>query len=389
MYRHPSHLRIANVRRTFRLLLARGPVSRAEVARASGLSGVTAGKVADEMIEAGLLEEIDAPPSSVPAMGRPPRLLSLSRTLRLPIVELGVRECVVRSITLADAASPADVARGPIERFAMPRTPHAFFGELTKARRRLPRGASPAVLMSVPGVLSAASDEVLFSPNLQWTHGREVLERIGRTFDAPSCAVQEISALALGELAHNEGSDSFLLVDFGDGVGGAVVLADRLLQGPQPLCGEIGHTGLVGNRRRCGCGAVGCLETLVSRGGLLASFRTRRRAPKATWDDCVEHVAARGIEPWLATSIDAAATVIAGALNLIGVSELVVTGDLPALHPDVTALLDERVQAHALIGRFGRLVCRTAPRRRVFGLVTAAADRVLLAEPAAPSLRAS
>jgi N-acetylglucosamine repressor len=388
MYRHPSHLRIANVRRTFRLLLARGPVSRADVARAVGLSGVTAGKVADEMIEAGLLEEIDAPPSSVPAMGRPPRLVSLSRRLRLPVVELGVRECVVRSLTLADAAD-REAGHATVERFATPRTAQAFFAELAKARRRLPSAAAPAVLVSVPGVLGAASDEVLFSPNLRWTHGREVLERIGRTFDAPTCAVQEISALALGELAHSEGSDSFLLVDFGDGVGGAVVLADRLLQGPQPLCGEIGHTGLVGHRRRCGCGAVGCLETLVSRGGLLASYRTRRRAPKATWDDCVRHVRERGIEPWLASSIDAAATVIAGALNLIGVSELVVTGDLPALHPDVTALLDERVRAHALIGRFGRLVCRTAPRRRVFGLVTAAADRVLLAEPRTPSLRAS
>jgi predicted NBD/HSP70 family sugar kinase len=257
--------------------------------------------------------------------------------------------------------------------------PHSARGAVRTASPQLP------VLVSVPGVLSADAEEILFSPNLRWTNGRELLASIGRIFGTRTCAVQEIQALALGHVALGGGPDSFVLVDFGDGVGGAVVSAGQLLHGPQPLCGELGHTGVFGNRRRCGCGAVGCLETLVSRGGILQSYRTRRRRPDAPWTECARHVASHGVEPWLAPSIDAAATVIAGALNLVGSADLVLTGELPALHPEVLVAFERRVQEHALVGRFARLTCHLAARRRILGLVAAAADRVLLPEPAMPA----
>src|SRR5687768_6524440 len=47
----------------------------------------------------------------------------------------------------------------------------------------------------------------------------------------------------------------------------------------------------------------------------------------------------------------------------------------------VADAFQERIRDHALLGRFGRLSCHAAPRRRELGLVAAAADRVLLPEP--------
>lgn len=385
MYQHPSQLRVANVRRAFRLLLAGGPCSRAELARQSGLSPVTAGKLVDGMLAEGLVEEVDAAVDSSPAasvMGRPPQLVGLSRRWRLPVVEIGVRSTSVRCVSLGQAPS-ADVDAPPAgATFRTPSSARAFLAAARRAKASLRIGRSSAVLVSVPGVLDAEGSEILFSPNLRWTKGRHLLDGIGRLFGARVCAVQEIQALALGQLATGRGPESFVLVDFADGVGGAVVAGGQLLHGPQPLCGEIGHTGVYGNRRRCGCGSVGCLETLASRGGILASFRTARRNPKATWEACARHVAGHGLEPWLASTIDAAATTVAGALNLLGSSEIVLSGEFLGWHPDLLGAFSRRVQEHALIGRFGRLRCQLAPRRRLLGLVAAAADRVLLPEPA-------
>jgi predicted NBD/HSP70 family sugar kinase len=327
-------------------------------------------------------------------MGRPPRLVALSAGLRFPVVEIGAVESSVCTVALSEASmadldAPRAGAFAPV-RFATPQSVDGFMIELDRARSTLRVQRSAAVLVSVPGVLGEGGGEIIFSPNLRWSNGRELLERIGQSFQCHVCAVQEIQALALGQLALAYGTtgaaaDSFVLVDFGDGVGGAVVTGGRLLHGPQPLCGEIGHTAVFGNRRRCGCGAVGCLETLVSRGGVLQSYRSARRRPKASWSECARHIAANGVEAWLAPSIDAAATVIAGALNLVGASDLVLTGDLPTLHPEVLAAFEKRVQEHALVGRFGRLTLHLAARRRMLGLIAAAADRVMLPEPALPA----
>lgn len=399
MYQHPSQLRVANVRRAFRTLLARGPCSRAELARLIGLSQVTAGKVVDGMLDAGIVREIEqrSAMEERPSMGRPPRMVGLSSAMRLPVVEIGARETVVRDVSLAEAARPeVEGDRGGSEgavTFATPRSLAAFMAALARARTTVPTTKPArrprALLVSVPGVLAADEDDtgsnILFSPNLRWSNGRELLARMGRAFRARVCAVQEIQALALGHIAAGAAPDSFVLVDFDDGVGGAIVTGGQLLHGPLPLCGEIGHTAVYGNRRRCGCGAVGCLETLVSRGGVLTSYRARRRRPRASWSECADHIASRGVESWLEPSIEAAATVIAGALNLTGATDLVLTGELPALHPEVLVAFERRVQEHALVGRFARLQCRCAPRRRALGLVAAAADRVLLPEPAMPT----
>jgi len=377
MYLHPSQLRAANTRRVFRVLLARGGCSRAELARVLGLSPVTAGKVVDELLAMGLVEEADAgrTPDAVVSMGRPPRTVRPSASRVLPAIEIGVRRTRVLAVDLSGREA------APGREFATPRTLKKFAELLGEAGQPIAGDPASAVLVSVPGVLDASAERVLFSPNLHWTEGAGLFETIGGLWGAPVCAVQEIQALALGHQAAADAPESFLLVDFGDGVGGAVMTGGQLFHGPMPLAGELGHTGVQGNRRRCSCGSVGCLETLVSRGGLLESFRQARQQPRATWAQLSGDVREGGVEPWLLRSIDAAAVVIAGGINLLGLGHIILTGHLPSLHPAVGEAFGRRVSEHALLGRFGRLDCRTAPRRRSLGLLAAAADRILLPEP--------
>lgn len=376
MYAHPSELRAANRRRVFRLLLAQGARSRAELARETGLSAMTAGNVVDDLIAGGLVRECDpAAPVARPGMGRPPRQVALAPERELPVIELGVRQTVVSAQPLACDRVPRTVA------FATPRTAPALLKGIARARASMTIRPGGCVIISVPGVLDSASGTVLCSPNLRLIEQPGLLSSIGLAWGGTVCAVQEIQALALGHQAAGHAPDSFVLVDFGDGVGGAVVAAGRLFQGAMPMSGELGHTGVHGNARRCACGAVGCVETLVSRSGLVRTFRDRSRTKRATWATLARHVAKRGIEPWLADAIDAAAVVIAGAINLVGAQDVILTGDLPDLHADVGLAFERRVRLHSLIGRFGRLSCLVAPRRRGLGLIAAAADRILLAEP--------
>ena len=169
-------------------------------------------------------------------------------------------------------------------------------------------------------------------------------------------------------------------MDFGDGVGGAIVVDGRPFAGTLPISGELGHTPILGNHRKCGCGATGCMETLVSTGGLLESFSAASRKKKHSWKDLSAHISEHGIEPWLAQTLDAAAVAIAGALNVLGLRRVVITGSLTELPPSVIEHLSRAVQAGSMWAKFGSVECLAAPRRRAAGLVAVGIDRLVVPE---------
>jgi predicted NBD/HSP70 family sugar kinase len=381
MYVNPASLRRAAERRVIRLLMAGSARSRAELARRSGISAVTVGKTVDHLVSAGLLRELERatkPPRrhGKTMMGRPPRLVTLEAvTPRFFAIELGVRE--TRVATLPVAGPTDSMWRKSLK---TPRTPNTFIARLGHACQTARIEQPWGILVSVPGVVNERENRILYSPNLHWTEGRSLLAKIGTLLGAGLCAVQEIRALALGCLARAEHDDSFILADFGDGVGSAVMSHGRLLEGPLPLTGEIGHTPVPGNTRACGCGGTGCLETLLSRRGLLQTHREQTGSADADWDSFIQHSRNQPLKPWLRRAIDAAATVVAGAVNVIGVRRVVLTGELIELGDAVVERFRKGINAAALWGRFGEVECRGAPRRRFLGLSIAAIQRILLPE---------
>ena len=82
--------------------------------------------------------------------------------------------------------------------------------------------------------------------------------------------------------------------------------------------------------------------------------------------------------PWLVETLDAAADIIAGALNVLGLRRVIVTGSLVDLPPVVIRHLAEGVSRGALWGRFGNVHVEGAPRRRIAGLVSVGIDRLVV-----------
>ena len=90
----------------------------------------------------------------------------------------------------------------------------------------------------------------------------------------------------------------------------------------KPISGEIGHTPVPGNTRPCGCGAGGCMETLVSLRGLLESFAAAGPGAENTWAGLCGQVGQHGIQPWLAPALDAAAATIDVAMSVPSTEQL-------------------------------------------------------------------
>jgi predicted NBD/HSP70 family sugar kinase len=370
----PSKMGQLNKRALLARLQLLGTASRAELAKSLGLSQPTAGKIVDEMLEIGLLEQFDEDRRRASALGRPGRMLRFdTRSSRLVTIQLGVTETSLSAVPVG--ASGEDDWQ---IRFATPSNPAQWRRALAKSAARVARNGLWGVVASVPGVVDEKNETVLYSPNLHWTEGPALKGLIGEVWKAPVALVQEERALAMGHQALAPTQEDFLLVDFGEGVGGAAMIGGRPFVPPLPISGELGHTPVFGNKRRCGCGGVGCLETLVSTSGLLRSFAESRPKAAANWPAFVEFVAWQGIVPWLAETLESAAGVIAGALNVCGLRRVVVTGSLVELQPAVLKHMAAAIERGALWARLGHVEVESAPRRRTAGLVSAGIERLVL-----------
>ncbi len=368
----PSTLRFLNRRSIIRSLLHVPAVSRSELAKDVGLSAVTVGKIVDDLIKTHVLEGV-ASPDVADRVGRPGNLVRLDRSRhRFLAVQLGVTHTRISIAPLGFLGDDAWRTQLPT-----PTSAARWASQLAKAAAEYLSADLWGIVISVPGIVDHAANRALFSPNLHWIENQDFAALLKPLHKAPVLLVQEIQALAMGEFATNPDSKDFLLVDFSHGLGGSAVIGGELYKTPLPLNGELGHSRVIGNNRRCGCGAYGCVETLVSRRGLFQSMTPSDGI--YDWEKVITHVNTRGLEPWLKESLDAAAASIGSALNVLGLRRVVVTGSINELPAEVTDYLANGIHQATLWARFGSVDVRFHPRHRVRGLVNAGLETMVLA----------
>lgn len=374
-----SYLRRLNQRKVLHSILRHRTASRTQLAELADMSQATVGRIVDDLIAQEVIAEVNeaapmAQPSAsggTPQLGRPSKPLELDRTRRrFLLIQLGVRQTRLAAVPVA---IPND-EQWPVQ-FDTPASAEAWRAQLKKGCRQLPLTDLEAVIISSPGVVDEPNGKVLLSPNMRWAETSSFSELIESVTDAPVKVVQEIRALALGQLAAEPTLEDFLLVDFGDGLGAASVIGSALQTGHLPLSGELGHTPVLGNDRACGCGAVGCVETLVSRSGLTQT--SREHGGPETWDDLINEINKRGLPKWMKQALDATANTVAGALNVEGIANALFTGTITEFPESVTDYLCEQVRRGTMWSRLGTVVCKRAPRRRMAGMICVGIDRVL------------
>ena len=122
------------------------------------------------------------------------------------------------------------------------------------------------VCLAVPGLIMAAVNTVIFSPNLHEIEGIRLDEEIGGRTGVRVTVENDANAAAWGEFRYGAGRDNEhqIFITLGTGVGGGVIMHGVLLRGAQGAGGELGHVTLDPEGPVCGCGNHGCLEALAS-----------------------------------------------------------------------------------------------------------------------------
>jgi fructokinase len=225
---------------------------------------------------------------------------------------------------------------------------------------------SPAtgVGISLPGVVDGPGGRVR-AVNLPWLDERPLAGDLEATLGRPVRLANDANCFVLSEAMDGAAAGAAVVfgIVLGTGAGGGLVVDGRIVAGANALSGEWGHTPLPwrcdddGPPRLCGCGRLGCVETVLCGEGLARLYALVSGGAPLAPPDIVRRAAmgeAAAVET-LARHADALARALAVIIAIVDPDIIVVGGGLSGL-PDLTEMVTARWGAHALVA---------APRTRL------------------------
>jgi len=250
------------------LIGRRGPISRVEISRQLSLSGGTVTALTRELVDDGLISELDKEPSNG---GRP--------AIRLALVggaahAIGVKIAPdhITAVKVNLDGEPTEVAQQSYDASAADAIDR--LGDLLEALTGSWAEGSARLLgvgMGVPGIADERAGTVE-SPLVGW-HGLPLAADLEKRLGLPILIDNDVNTLAVAERLYGRGRsvDHFVTVTMGRGVGLGIVANGELYRGKGGGAGEFGHIRVADDGPVCHCGRTGCLEAFVADDALVAS----------------------------------------------------------------------------------------------------------------------
>ncbi len=320
-------------------------VTRAEIARHTGLARSTVSHRVDALIAHGFVDEDTEAPSTG---GRPPRRLSL-RTHGHAIagVDIGASHCRVglldvKGTLLAVREDPLTIADGP----------EAVLGHVERTLPRLLKvadGTAPRTLraigVGVPGPVEFSTGRPVDPPIMPGWHHYPVPEFFGERFGVRALVDNDVNVMALAE-QRRAFSDALhlLYLKVGTGIGCGIVADGHIHRGAQGSAGDIGHIRVGERDEPCHCGNSGCLEAVAA--GAAMAARLRDVGLEAIGSLDVVRLVREGNREAVRTVREAGRAigeVLSGLVNFFNPETVVVGGALSAVHDQLLAGVREAV----------------------------------------------
>src|SRR5690606_11063514 len=141
---------------------------------------------------------------------------------------------------------------------------------------------SVGVGIGAAGYVNRQRSEVYFAPNVDWRN-EPFTAKVEARVDLPFVVENDANAAAWGEykFAAGKGHRNVICITLGTGLGGGVIIGNKLRRGHFGVAAEFGHIRMVPDGLLCGCGSQGCWEQYASGRALVRYARQRAHAPPA------------------------------------------------------------------------------------------------------------
>lgn len=261
-----TDIRLYNLGVIFRTIREAKNISRAELAKVTGLNPATITHIVRELIEHGLIEQAG---SNESRSGRPSVQLRVRSQagyviavhldryfMRGMITNLGLEECTRSEVLALPSSSPSQINIARLIQLI----------ENLIADSGIPREKFFGIGICAPGPLDAQHGVLFSPPNFPGWPNLPVRQILEDHFHLQTFLDQDANACALAEKMFGGMREAqnfvFLLAD--GGLGGGIFVHGNIYRGSSNTAGEIGHTTISLDGPQCSCGNTGCLELYAS-----------------------------------------------------------------------------------------------------------------------------
>ena len=267
-------VRDINRRIVLNLIRTRHPISRADLARLSGLQRSTISLIVEQLIQENWV--LEGPTGRLPR-GRRPTFLRLNDERVIIGVDIRPSQTTVAladangkftsqevMVTAADPKSATEALIESIQRI------------LAGCRRKKVEGVG----ISLPGRFSQSAGRLLFAPNLKWRDfdlRTPIAKATGLEVELENAA--NACVLAAVWFDRMDECRNLVVVTVSEGIGTGILANGQLVRGLTGMAGEFGHVPLDPEGPVCGCGSRGCWEVFASNRAALRYYFEAGSAP--------------------------------------------------------------------------------------------------------------
>ena len=338
----------------------RQPVSRADLARLTGLQASTVSLILGELIQEGWVS-----PGTLGRLprGRRPTFVTLNERhvtlavdLRPAKANLGIIDINGKILSRETIEFPGRETRKPGARGTIAAIAKAVASMKAPFRGRL----IDIVGVSVSGRVDQGAHKLVFAPHAPWAQP-DLEAEFQKSLNAPIIMENAANASLFAErwFGKLEHSPNMLAISVSDGLGAGILIDGRLVRGHEGMAGEFGHMPFEDSGPVCGCGNIGCWETFASnRAGLRYYHELGSGQELVSFQQLLDLALAGDLRAL--RSIDRMAINIARGLAILvaGLAPevVIIVGDCTALWPRICPLIESELIARAFTSRVPRVV---------------------------------
>lgn len=335
------------------LIRARQPISRADLARCSGLQRSTVSQIIEQLIAERWIRE--GAVAKLPR-GRRPTMLLLNDEVVVLAADLHPKQVTVAVIDLNGrllsraelplSHDPAKAVTGIVDCMRRMRTAH-------------PGKSFEGIGISLPGRVDNRTQRLIFAPNLHWPEFdlRQAMEKALRL---PVELENAANACLISELwfGRMDGVQNAVLITVSEGIGGGILANGQLITGQYGMAGEFGHIPLDPRGPRCGCKQHGCWETFASCKAALRYYQDSSHAARSiTYHDLLRM--AEEENPRAVAALKEQARQIGRGLRLVLASlspeVVLIAGDVTAAWNRLAPVVRMEIESQMLAGSMPRI----------------------------------
>ena len=333
------------------LIRRRQPISRADLARVSGLQRSTVSLITEQLIREKWV--VNGPVGRLPR-GRRPTFLRLND--RRAILVADVRP-IQTTIAVADVNGRFLSQEGMLT----PGDPQTAAANIAGKLKHLMQTHSGLVFqgvgVSIPGRFDQLTHRVMFTPNLKWPQFDlfDLKGPIEKATGIPVHLENAANACALAEVwfGHMEKIRDMVVVTIAEGVGTGIFTNGQLARGLNGMAGEFGHVPLDPNGPTCTCGGKGCWEVYAShRAALRYYHESSTTSDGLSFQDLL--ALAEGGDELALRALDKMAHAIGRGLRVVvaGIApeEIVIAGEFTRLWERFGPVIEAELAAAVLVG---------------------------------------